>query len=110
MVLGAVLIAGCAMPRTNRVTITATPPQATPLPDAIGPGPLLPVLNPLTGLPVDDPAALDRRPLAAKISNAPDIVRPQAGIAQADLAAMGYPAGTPEQELVLRPSRRVFQT
>ena len=84
-VLSAALIAGCDMPAANRVTITATPPQATPLPDATGPGPLLPALNPLTGLPVDDPAVLDRRPLAAKISNAPDIVRPQAGIAQADL-------------------------
>ena len=46
---------------------------------------LLPAINPLTGLAVDDPAVLARRPLAAKISNAPDLVRPQAGIAQADL-------------------------
>lgn len=83
--LGLLLSAGCAMPQRSRVSLTATPPQATPLPDAIGPGALLPALNPLTGLPVTDPAALMRRPLAAKISNAPDIVRPQAGIAQADL-------------------------
>jgi hypothetical protein len=42
-------------------------------------------LNPLTGLPFPDPAALSRRPLAVKISNGPAVVRPQAGIAQADL-------------------------
>jgi hypothetical protein len=42
-------------------------------------------VNPLTGLPMSDPALLKRRPLAVKISNAPNIVRPQAGIGQADL-------------------------
>jgi hypothetical protein len=65
------------------VSETPTPPAgvaALPVTPG-GPGPV----NPLTGLPVDDPAALARRPLAVKISNAPDIVRPQAGIAQADL-------------------------
>lgn len=47
-------------------------------------------VNPLTGLPVRDPAALARRPLAAKISNAPDSVRPQAGIGAADLVFEHY--------------------
>ena len=83
--LGVLASAGCARPGAARVTLTATPPAATPLPDAIGPDMLLPAINPLTGLAVDDPAVLARRPLAAKISNAPDLVRPQAGIAQADL-------------------------
>lgn len=32
-------------------------------------------INPLTGLPVDDPASLDRRPLLIKISNYPPLVR-----------------------------------
>jgi len=85
LALSVLAIAGCALPNPTRVTITATPPPATALPDAIGPDALLPAINPLTGLPVDDPGTLARRPLAAKISNAPDIVRPQAGIAQADL-------------------------
>lgn len=44
-----------------------------------------PDVNPLTGLRVDDPTVLQRRPLAVKISNGPAIVRPQAGIADADL-------------------------
>lgn len=78
--LGLLASAGCAPLQRGPITITATP-----LPDVIGPGGLLPSINPLTGLAVDDPAVLARRPLAAKISNAPDAVRPQAGIAQADL-------------------------
>ncbi|MCA9928591.1 MAG: DUF3048 domain-containing protein [Anaerolineales bacterium] len=41
--------------------------------------------NPLTGELVDDPAVLQRRPLAVKISNAPPIyVRPQSGLNDAD--------------------------
>ena len=42
--------------------------------------------NPLTGELVDDPAVLQRRPLAIKISNAPPVyVRPQSGLNEADL-------------------------
>jgi len=40
---------------------------------------------PLSGQPVDDPAQLERRPLAIKISNAPSVVRPQAGLDKADV-------------------------
>jgi hypothetical protein len=43
-------------------------------------------INPLTGVKVTDPASLDRRPLAIKISNAPaKWVRPQSGLNDADL-------------------------
>jgi hypothetical protein len=43
-------------------------------------------VNPLTGEKVSDPALLDRRPLAIKISNAPaKWVRPQSGLNGADL-------------------------
>lgn len=42
--------------------------------------------NPLTGELVDDPAVLQRRPLAVKISNSPALyVRPQSGINAADI-------------------------
>ena len=42
--------------------------------------------NPLTGELVDDPAVLQRRPLAVKISNSPaNFVRPQSGINDADI-------------------------
>lgn len=54
-----------------------TPPTAEPSPAAIETG------NPLTGLPVPADVLL-RRPLIVKISNAPDTVRPQAALSQAD--------------------------
>lgn len=42
------------------------------------------VLNPLTGLPVDDAAALRQRPVLVSIDNHPD-ARPQAALTEADL-------------------------
>lgn len=72
--------------------VPSTQPSPTPYPTweptptgAIGPFEFPGGVNPLTGLPISDPALLKRRPLAVKISNAPNIVRPQAGIGQADL-------------------------
>ena len=42
--------------------------------------------NPFTGELVDDPAILNRRPIAVKISNSPaQYTRPQSGLGQADL-------------------------
>ncbi len=41
-------------------------------------------INPLTGLPPSDPALLERRPLAIKISNYPREIRPQYGLTLAD--------------------------
>ena len=50
-------------------------------------------VNPLTGLPVEDPAILLRNPVIAKVSNAPPLVRPQAGIGAADLVYEHYAEG-----------------
>ncbi|MCC6904636.1 MAG: DUF3048 domain-containing protein [Anaerolineae bacterium] len=41
-------------------------------------------VNPLTGLPVSDPAVLERRPLVIKVSNESPEVRPQSGLSFAD--------------------------
>ncbi len=46
--------------------------------------------NPLTGLPVNDPSLLQRRPLAIKIGNSPDYVRPQSGLTLADVVYEYY--------------------
>ena len=48
------------------------------------------VLNPLTGLPPSDPALLNRRPLAIKISNYPRLIRPQFGLNSADVVFEYY--------------------
>ena len=69
------------------------PPPPTPLAGAIGPYRYADLVNPLTGLPVDDIAQLNRRPIVAKISNAPPLVRPQSGLAYADLVFEHYAEG-----------------
>lgn len=64
----------------------------SPIPGALGPVDFPLNVNPLTGLEVD-PAVLQRRPIVAKISNAPPLVRPQSGIGQADIVYEHYTEG-----------------
>ena len=56
--------------------------SANPIPT---PTALSTVINPLTGLPVDDPALLERRPVMVKVSNFPRLGRPHAGLSFADI-------------------------
>jgi hypothetical protein len=73
-------------------TLTAAPaptdpPPATLTPTAapvLGPEAFPPGVDPLTGLPVADPAVLERRPMAIKVTNFPRSVRPQWGLSRAD--------------------------
>lgn len=74
------------------VTPDAPPPPTTAA-NLIGPDEYPPGVNPLTGQPVPDPAVLQRRPIVAKISNAPPLVRPQAGVGTADLVFEHYAEG-----------------
>jgi hypothetical protein len=67
---------------------------AEPVPPRDGAGriappapPPMPETNPLTGLPAAAPAG---QPLLVKVSNAPPIVRPQAGLAAADVVFEHY--------------------
>jgi hypothetical protein len=50
----------------------------------------LSINNPLTGLPVSDPSLLERRPIAIKVGNSPDYVRPQSGLTLADVVYEYY--------------------
>lgn len=74
--------------QANEPVVTLAPGLITPLPAAlpglIGPEQFPPGINPLTGLPTGS-AELARRPLIVQISNAPPLVRPQAGIGAADV-------------------------
>jgi Protein of unknown function (DUF3048). len=47
-------------------------------------------INPLTGLPAQDKALLDERPVLVKIANWPQNLRPAAGLKQADLVFEYY--------------------
>ncbi len=63
-----------------------TPIAAAPSPESTG----LIINNPLTGLPVADPSLLLRRPLAIKVGNSPDYVRPQSSLTLADVVYEYY--------------------
>lgn len=69
--------------------ILPTPLQNIPTPGGL-PFYLSNVNNPLTGLPVADPSLLERRPMAIKVANAPDYVRPQSGLTLADVVYEYY--------------------
>ncbi len=47
-------------------------------------------INPLTGLPFPNPALAERRPMAIKIANSPDYIRPQSGLSLSDVAYEYY--------------------
>lgn len=78
-------------PAAATPTTVAEPTQT--IPGLIGPDNFSPDVNPLTGLQVDEPSRLDRRPIAVKISNYPAVVRPQAGLNNADLIFEHYAEG-----------------
>ncbi len=70
---------------------TATPtPEVSPSTFEVTPFP--PDVDPLTGLKVADPEALNHTPLAIKVSNSPQ-VRPQSGLNEADLVFEHYAEG-----------------
>lgn len=76
-------------------TVTPTPTEVftpTPLPTL---GPVGPIdfsenVNPLTGLFVEDPTILDRRPVFVKVANFPASGRPHAGLSLADMVFEYY--------------------
>ncbi len=72
-------------------TATATVTE-TPVPDVLPVGPVgFPEnVNPLTGLVVDDPSILDRRPVLVKVANQPISGRPHAGLSFADMVFEYY--------------------
>jgi len=71
---------------TASVTFTLTPTfPATTTPSPTPYGNFDPGVNPLTGLPVNDPTKLERRPVMVKVSNWPRSGRPHAGLTSADI-------------------------
>lgn len=81
---------------THTATATATPspsstptdtPTATPspTPTLVGPNEYPENFNPLTGLPYPSEDARNRRNLIVKVSNFPEVVRPQSGLDKADI-------------------------
>jgi len=106
LILAASVLAACKPQPEFAPTPTPTPPQAagvvqpSPTPtveqsaEAVpsaeptlapsGPDSYPENVNPLTGLPVDDPAVLRRPPQLVRVSNNPSVVRPHRGLQAAD--------------------------
>jgi hypothetical protein len=74
----------------NAVESYVTPQALTPLDAGSSNISGLSINNPLTGLPVNIPSLLERRPIAIKVGNSPDYVRPQSGLTLADVVYEYY--------------------
>jgi hypothetical protein len=81
------------VPATNTPAPTATA-TLTPTPDypleGMGPSNFADTIDPLTGLEVEDPALLNRRPIVIKVQNLPREDRPQYGLSKADIVYEYY--------------------
>jgi hypothetical protein len=89
--------AGQSDPLQAEPTATPTPPPVVvplavqqPTPEGYGPDEFPIVVNPLTGMAVEQFQLLDRRPMVVKITNYPRSVRPQSGLSQADIVYEYY--------------------
>lgn len=91
-----VLIAACSQSiihAPQATSLTASAPTLVPQEDLAQPevlttplsATIIPLINPLTGLPPADSALLNRRPVMVKVSNYPQNGRPHAGLSFADL-------------------------
>lgn len=58
--------------------------------ESIGPDYYFPWINPLTGLQVENPELLQRRPMAIKVTNYPRSTRPPSGLSLADVVYEYY--------------------
>jgi len=85
---GVVPEATVILPAPTKVTATAVP-VVTPVPTEPSAAPV-PGLNPLTGLAVENPSLLERRPILVKIQNVPRESRPQWGLSLADIVYEYY--------------------
>ena len=75
---------------TRIPTWTPYPTQVQTTPSVLGLFGFPPNIDPLTGLTLDNPKIMDRRPVMVKISNFPSNARPQAGLSFADIVFEYY--------------------
>jgi len=66
-------------------TATSTPTPTPTKVTSIGPDNFPADVNPLTGLQIENPSLLDRRPVIVKVANYPAVGRPHAGLSYADI-------------------------
>ena len=79
---------------TPTVTLTPKPsPTPTKPQTSVGPDEFPEGVNPLTGLKVENPELLKRRPVLVKVANYPAEGRPHAGLSYADIVFEYYIGG-----------------
>lgn len=100
MIILASLLAGCIVPLAQNLQSSPTVPPHLTTETPVAKIETTPTfqqfavdVNPLTGLKVKDVTVLNHRPIVVKISNAPVLVRPQAGISAADIVFEHYAEG-----------------
>jgi hypothetical protein len=76
--------------RTSTAAPAEATPTAIPTPRAAGPDAFPEGINPLTGLPVNDPDLLALSPALVSISNSPITARPQTGVSFASIVYEMY--------------------
>jgi hypothetical protein len=76
-----------SLPPTETIEPTST---LEPTPSWVGPDSFPDNVNPLTGLVVQDPEKLERRPVLIKVSNYPASLRPHSGLSFADIVFSYY--------------------
>lgn len=80
-----------SLPATPTRASSSTPqPTGTATPVVLGLVKFPPDVNPLTGLKVNNPEILNRRPVMIKVSNYPATMRPHAGLSAADIVFEYY--------------------
>ena len=75
---------------TPTPTATSTPTPTPTKVTSLGPDNFPADVNPLTGLQVEDPSLLERRPVIVKVANYPAVGRPHAGLSYADIVLEYY--------------------
>ncbi len=70
---------------TPTPTATSTPTPTPTMVTSLGPDNFPADVNPLTGLQVENPSLLERRPVIVKVANYPAVGRPHAGLSYADI-------------------------
>ena len=80
-----------SLPEEPAATEPPVPPAMPDYPpEGYGPTDFPVDVNPLTGLKVNNPQLLERRPIMVKVSNLPRLVRPQSGLSFADIVYEYY--------------------
>lgn len=76
--------------RSSETAAPSATPEPSLTPSWVGPDTYPEAVNPITGIMMEDPEKLERRPVMIKVSNYPASMRPHTGLSFADLVFSYY--------------------